>query len=180
MSTLSDNNLASAQVLGTLDAVGRQAAETRRAADQGFDALVESWEARLSPLALTAEEPLPPGLYDRIQARLDGGGLELPGTFTSRAVSAAWQEMLPGLEMRMLHRDEAKRRQTLLVRMQAGAIYPQHGHDGQDEEIYIIDGDLVIGELTLNAGDFHLARAARIHPMHLSRTGCVALINQGY
>ena len=64
--------------------------------------------------------------------------------------------------------------------MQAGATYPQHGHDGQDEEIYIIEGDLVIGELTLNAGDFHLARASRVHPMHLSRTGCVALINQGY
>ena len=180
MSSLDSTDLATGLVLGTLDSESRAAAEESRAADPAFDALVESWDARLSPLALVAEEPMPAGLYDRIAARLDGAGQELPGTFTSRAASAAWEQKLPGLEMRLLHRDKAKRRQTLLVRMAAGATYPQHGHDGQDEEIYIIDGDLTIGELTLTAGDFHLARASRVHPMHLSRTGCTAIINQGY
>ena len=180
MSQTAEFDLATGLVLGTLNAHDRTKAEERRARDPALDVLAQSWELRLGPLALTEEAALPPGLFERIDAKLRGQGAELPGTFTSRAADAAWQAMLPGLEMRMLYRDEAKRRQTLLVRMQAGATFPQHGHDGQDEEIYILEGDLVIGELTLNAGDFHMARAERVHPLHISRTGCVALINQGY
>ena len=180
MTGMIEIDLAAGLVLGTLDAPARTDAASRRAQDPAFDALTESWELWLAPLALTEEAPLPAGLFDRIENQLRTQGAELPGTFTSRAADATWQTMLPGLEMRMLRRDEAKRRQTLLVRMQAGATFPQHGHDGQDEEIYILEGDLVIGELTLNAGDFHMARASRVHPLHISRTGCVALINQGY
>ena len=180
MTAVDEIDLAAGLVLGLLDSSARADAISRRSHDPAFDSLVETWEVRLAPLALTETAPMPPGLLDRIEAQLRDQGDELPGTFTSRAADANWQTLLPGLEMRMLRRDEVKRRQTLLVRMQAGATFPQHGHDGQDEEIYILEGDLVIGELTLNAGDLHMARASRVHPLHISRTGCVALINQGY
>jgi anti-sigma factor ChrR (cupin superfamily) len=180
MSNIDKKDLAAEFVVGTLEAADRDAAKSLQAQDAAFAALVDAWENRLAPLALADGDQ--PGMdsFDAVEKAILDRGEELPGTFTSRASAAVWQEMLPGLEMRMLRRDESKRRQTLLVRMQPGAIYPQHGHDDQDEEIFILEGDLVIGELVLGAGDFHMALAERVHPQHHSRKGCIALINQGY
>jgi quercetin dioxygenase-like cupin family protein len=175
-----DSELAEDYVIGTLSAEGRQIAANRLDTDAAFAALVTDWEARLAPLALGRAVEPPPGLLESIEARIAGAGAELPGTYTSRGEGAQWVEMIPGLKMRLLYRNEAARRQTILVKMEPNATFPEHGHDEQDEEIYILEGDLVIGELTLKAGDFHLARATRVHPQHWSRTGCVALINQGY
>jgi anti-sigma factor ChrR (cupin superfamily) len=172
--------LAAEFVAGTLDETDRNRAKALLAGDRAFAAVVEAWENRLAPLALVDGER--PGMesLDAVERAIMARGEELPGTFTSRAADAVWREMLPGLECRVLRRDEAKRRQTMLVRMRPGAIYPQHGHDDQDEEIFILEGDLVIGELVLGAGDFHMALAERVHPEHKSRKGCVALINQGF
>lgn len=64
--------LAAEYVLGTLEA--REVARVRAAiaADAGFAALVEAWEARLAPLAraIPPAEP-PPDLLARIEAALD-------------------------------------------------------------------------------------------------------------
>ena len=180
MSTIDAKHLAAEFVLGTLDEPGRVAAKKLQANDAAFATLVESWENRLAPLALAGSDLPAIATFDAIERSIQGRGEELPGTFTSRASSAVWQQMLPGLEMRLLRRDEGKRHQTLLVRMQPGAIYPQHGHDEQDEEIFILEGDLVIGEIVLGAGDFHMALAERVHPHHQSPKGCIALISQGY
>jgi anti-sigma-K factor RskA len=65
--------LAGEYVLGTLDAREARAVEQAMAADPEFQALVEAWEARLAPLtALALPESPPPGLWDRIEATLDG------------------------------------------------------------------------------------------------------------
>jgi quercetin dioxygenase-like cupin family protein len=180
MKKLLDTELAEDYVLGTLSGEERQIVAQRLDIDADFSALVSAWDERLAPLALGGEAEPPVGLLASIEARIAGSGADLPGTFTSRGEGAAWVEMIPGLKMRLLYRNEAARRQTILVRMEPNATFPQHGHDDQDEEIYILEGDLVIGELTLKAGDFHLARANRVHPQHRSPSGCVALINQGY
>ncbi|MFL5101025.1 MAG: cupin domain-containing protein [Xanthobacteraceae bacterium] len=44
-----------------------------------------------------------------------------------------------------------------MIRGQPGARLPGHEHD-DDEEMYVLAGDLSIGTLTLHAGDYHLAR----------------------
>jgi quercetin dioxygenase-like cupin family protein len=175
-----DTELAEDYVLGALSLEERENLSKRLETNGALAAAVGEWESRLSPLALAGSVAPPPDMLDRIEARIAAAGSELPGTFTSRGEGAPWVEMIPGLKMRLLYRNEAARRQTILVRMEPNATFPEHGHDDQDEEIYILEGDLVIGELTLNAGDYHLARADRVHPQHWSRTGCVALINQGY
>jgi anti-sigma factor ChrR (cupin superfamily) len=66
-----------------------------------------------------------------------------------------------------------------MVRIEAGAEFPDHDHN-QDEEIFVLEGDLIMGELTLKAGDYHLAQASRHHPVSRSRTGCLCIITQGY
>ncbi len=65
--------LAGEYVLGTLDAREARAVEQAMATDPDFHALVDAWEARLAPLtALALPEAPPPGLWERIEAALDG------------------------------------------------------------------------------------------------------------
>ncbi|BDG74904.1 anti-sigma factor [Roseomonas fluvialis] len=65
--------MAGEYVLGTLDAHEAHAVERAMEADPAFRALVEAWQARLAPLvALATPESPPPGLWERIEAVLDG------------------------------------------------------------------------------------------------------------
>jgi len=177
MSRTDDNALAAEYVLGALEGGALVAARARAVEDHAFRHLVEDWERRLAPLALTAEMPVPPGLIERIEARITEGGAELPGTITRRAGSGEWMEVSPGLHIKVLNRIESLGRHTFMARLAPGAEYIEHDHD-QDEEIYMIEGDLVIGELVLKAGDFHVARTGKHHPVHRSRTGCLCIISQ--
>lgn len=65
--------MAGEYVLGTLDTHDARLVERAMATDPEFRALVEAWEARLAPLtALALPEAPPPGLWERIEAALDG------------------------------------------------------------------------------------------------------------
>lgn len=172
-----DEDLAGAYVLGTLDADAREACRLRIVEDAAFAALVERWERRLVPLALDDEVPPPSGLFDAIMARIDASGVELPGTRTMRAGEGAWIAVSPGLSIKILNRIAALNRHTFMARLEPGAEYVDHDHE-QDEEIYMISGDLIIGELVLKAGDFHVAQAGRHHPVHRTKTGCLCIISQ--
>ena len=46
----------------------------------------------------------------------------------------------------MLNEIASVGRQTFMAELQPGAEYADHDHD-QDEEIYVISGDLIIGEI---------------------------------
>ncbi|MFL5101028.1 MAG: cupin domain-containing protein, partial [Xanthobacteraceae bacterium] len=69
-----------------------------------------------------------------------------------------------------------KGRVTYLIRGQPGARLPSHEHD-DDEEIYVLSGDLTMGTLTLRAGDFHLARRGVQHPTATTAAGCMLLVS---
>jgi quercetin dioxygenase-like cupin family protein len=174
---MTDDERASAYVLGTLDASERERCRLRTIEDAGFAGLVTTWENRLAPLALQEETAVPDNLLGAIEARIGASGVELPGTMTVRAGAGEWIDVSPGLRIKIMNRVEALNRQTFMAWLQPGAEYSDHDHD-QDEEIYMIEGDLIIGELVLKAGDFHVARAGRHHPVHRTRTGCLCLITQ--
>ena len=101
----------------------------------------------------------------------------LGNTHRSEAGAGDWIEAAPGLRIKIMNRIEAANRETFMAWLQPGAEYVDHDHD-QDEEIYMIEGDLIIGEVVLKAGDFHVARAGRHHPVHRTKTGCICLISQ--
>ena len=174
---MTDLELATALVLGTLDGDERERARIRAIEDRAFAGVVAAWENRLAPLALGEAEPLPSGLFEKIEARIETSGVELPGTFTLRAGSGEWRQVSPGLRIKMLNEIESVGRQTFMAELQPGAEYTDHDHD-QDEEIYMISGDLIIGGLVLEAGDFHVAKTGKHHPTHKSRTGCLCIISQ--
>jgi mannose-6-phosphate isomerase-like protein (cupin superfamily) len=174
---MTDNERASAYVMGLLDQEARAQCRLRVIEDASFATLVGDWERRLAPLALTEEAEVPDGLLQFIEARIAKTGIEVPGTVTVRAGAGDWIEVSPGLKIKIMNRVEAINRQTFMAWLQPGAEYSDHDHD-QDEEIYMIEGDLIIGELVLKAGDFHVARAGRHHPVHRTTAGCLCLISQ--
>lgn len=141
-------------------------------ADAGLRRKAEGWQATLAPLEGAESEPVPPGSFEKILARIDAQGMFLPGTATKRAAEAEWLEYSEGIVYRVLKVDERLGRQTLLVKMQPGAVYRSHAHD-IDEECLVIEGDLRFGELVLRAGDFHLATPAMTHPVGTTTAGCL-------
>lgn len=170
--TRPDSPLPAEYALGLLRGDERRAAETRLAADSGLRKQADGWQAQLAPLDGAGAEPMPAGAFEKILARIDDEGLSLPGTATLRGASAEWLEYSEGIAYRVLKVDEQLKRQTLLVKMQPGAIYKSHAHD-IDEECLVIEGDLRYGDLVLRAGDFHLAEPGTHHPTGTTTTGCL-------
>lgn len=174
---MNDEELAQEYVIGTLDGAARERVRIRAVEDRKFAALVSEWENRLAPLALSDEATIPTGAFKTIEAKLQASQIELPGTVTRRKGTGEWQQAGPGLKIQVMHENHKLNRHTFMAWLEPGAEYVDHDHD-QDEEIYMIEGDLVIGDVTLLAGDFHVAKAGKHHPVHRTRTGCICLISQ--
>jgi quercetin dioxygenase-like cupin family protein len=167
---------AAAFAMGLLDGEAHAAAARRAGADPAFEAQVEAWEARLAPLisGLAPIDPGPDALF-LAERRLDA--LSVPGFVgtTLRADEGAWHPWVPGIAAKLLNRRPEANREMVLVRVDPGTPFPTHPHH-EDEELFMISGDLWFGDIELKAGDFHLARAGTVHPPAFSRHGCLCII----
>jgi anti-sigma factor ChrR (cupin superfamily) len=166
-------------VLGTLPEASRSAAHVRMYNDSGFQAEVLAWEGCL----LTADAPLEVApkadLWDRIEAAVDAID-KLPETRTyrkeiGRKEAGAWETLLPGVHKKQLHIDTVQGWQTFLLRMDPGAAYASHAHTAA-EECFVLDGEMMIGDVHFVAGDYHIAYAGSEHPVVTTRTGFTAYI----
>jgi anti-sigma factor ChrR (cupin superfamily) len=93
-----------------------------------------------------------------------------------RAEAGAWEKTpFPGVEIRQLFVDKLTGTVTTLLRAAAGAVYPAHRHGGL-EHVYVIDGDLIFDDHTLETGDYEVSGGATRHSSITSKTGCLALI----
>jgi len=168
--------MAAALVLGTLRGADRSRALALEQSEPEFKRAVAGIERSLAPLLDILDKEAPPSdQFAAIEARIDHARATLPGTFTMRAGSYDWQPLAEGVDAAMLWHNEKAKRQSMLIRMQPGAHYKSHEHD-DDEECFVIEGDLVFGELRLKAGDFHLAPRGRTHPPAYSPSGCLLYI----
>lgn len=148
--------LAGEYVLGTLDAAARQRFEARIAVDDAAAGAVLAWEERLSPLAgRTDEVKPPPTVWTAIRRRIADAPAP-DGTRTIRAEAGNWEPHSPGVTMKRLHVDETAGMRSFLLCMAPGAVVASHDHPA-DEECLVLEGELVVGDLTLRAGDYHLA-----------------------
>ncbi len=87
------------------------------------------------------------------------------------AGATPWKQSgFPGITIRALYVDRARGRETMLVRMEAGASYLPHHHEGV-EESFVLEGDIACDGETLTAGDYHRAEAGTYHgvPDHQHR-----------
>lgn len=88
---------------------------------------------------------------------------------------SAWLSLpIPGVSFKLLSLDRAKDYAVVLAKLDPGATYPAHMHFGP-EEIYMLSGDLWIGEVKLWAGDFHTAAPGSRHEVNRSDGGCVII-----
>lgn len=168
--------IAADYALGTLDAAARRQAEALMAADPAFAALVEAWEARLAPLALTLPEVAPPAdLLPRLEAKIHRGERRQRAETTVYAEEGGWLAIAAGVRIKVLAVDAEAGVRSFMLEMQAGALLPAHRHGGV-EECVMVSGDLVLGDLALKAGDYHRIAAGTLHPPGISRGGCLAFI----
>ena len=96
---------------------------------------------------------------------LEGASWNVTGQEGSRAAvegseylagdAQGWQATdAPGFWVKSLHRDDARGEKTLLMKVDAGAFAPLHNHDGEFEQIYVLEGSFYDQHCTLRAGDY--------------------------
>ncbi len=170
---MTDPDIVAAEyVLGLSRTEQRKAIEEQLNSDVDLHARVQRWQDEFATLDAEGGETLPDGLLQSVLARIDSQGVQLPGSITLRGAGADWQRMSEGVAYRMLREDKTNGRQSFLVRMDPGAVYPPHPHD-EDEECLMIEGDLRFGDLELHAGDYHVALKGMSHPAGRTVQGCL-------
>lgn len=81
---------------------------------------------------------------------------------------------VPGAFIKLLSFNRDQGYAVVLGRLDPGGRYPAHHHSGA-EELYLLSGDLRIGERTLRAGDFHHSDTGTFHSDNVSEQGCTLL-----
>lgn len=127
-------------------------------------------------LAMVVPAPGPdPSLRRRLFDRIQAAPTVVPSGHDMtlvRSGDTSWISLpVPGVEVRPLLGQN-----TVLVRMQPGAVYPAHEHR-QTEQCYVLEGSVTDSAgITAFAGDFVCMRAGSTHePIH-TETGCLFLL----
>ncbi len=99
---------------------------------------------------------------------------ELSGVVV-RAEEGRWHQVMPGIDVKRLFIDPITKNMTSLLRVAAGAIYPAHRHAGL-EHLYVVDGDAIFDDHTLNTGDYEARTPQSVHSTVTSTDGCLLLV----
>lgn len=170
-----DNHRAADYVLGALSAEERAKISRAAAVDPKLAGDIAFWNERLAAIAGHEEIEPPADMFARIQAAIATRRTSLPGTLTVRDGEGAWETLADGVERKMLWSNGPNGRITFLVRMAPGARYAAHAHD-DDEECYVVSGDITFDTLKLQGGDYHLAFRGNSHPAAFTVDGCLLLV----
>ncbi len=81
----------------------------------------------------------------------------------------------PGVELRVLHRNEATGGVTVLRKFQAGITVPAHVHRQANESAYILSGEWEESGVVHRAGTFFHAPKGKLHGPHIARTEVISL-----
>lgn len=81
----------------------------------------------------------------------------------------------PGIAVRVLSDDRGLKRTTICVRMQPGSSYPPHPHEAM-EECLVLEGELLVGDVLLRAGDYQRAEPGSRHAEQTTKTGALLLL----
>lgn len=127
--------------------------------------LMDQFLQNLTPLAP------PAGLRAKVLERIH---TPAPDFLTLR-VDTGWESVAPALEVKLLTYDTRGGTKSFLVRAQAGASMPAHHHHGY-EECLVLEGEIIIGDTVLRAGDFHGARSHTQHPVIRTDLGALVYV----
>lgn len=89
-----------------------------------------------------------------------------------------WQPLLEdgvqtaGIHIKSLRHDSSSSRSpTIQLKFEPGASYPYHNHPS-GEEIFVLEGEVTVGEITLRAGDYLYTPPGFKHRVSSER-GCI-------
>lgn len=123
---------------------------------------------------------VPPALHTRLRTRLlaqvaqENACLQ-PGFQTVRGNEGEWIEARPGAHIKILHQEGDSGLLTYLARLAPG--FEMHGHPHPfDEECIMLEGDLWLGDLKLQAGDYHFAAKGLHHGRLRSENGALVFL----
>jgi anti-sigma factor ChrR (cupin superfamily) len=118
----------------------------------------------------------PMHLWGRLAQRLAAEtGQEPVSPAARRPAEAEWEEVAPGISVKLLATDAENGRVSMLVRLAPGTDYPPHSHFGI-EELHLLDGELMIDNRKLYPGDYSRAEAGSVDRRVWSETGCTCVI----
>ena len=86
-----------------------------------------------------------------------------------------WEQVAPGISVKMLATDTEKNSVSMLVRLEPGTDYPAHCHAGV-EELHLLHGELMVDDRKLYPGDFIHAEAGSVDHRVWSETGCTCVL----
>lgn len=94
---------------------------------------------------------------------------------TVRPAEGEWVEVEPGVTTKTLGTDPDRGIEMRLVRMEPGASWKSHHHDGP-EEVFVIRGSWRCLGTNLHPGDFHRAGVGTEHETTSSASGCKLIV----
>ncbi len=132
------------------------------------ETLVDELALALAPIAPAPARSA--ALKERIAARV---GRERRRFVTVRAADGSWQPVAPGIAIKVLDDDGSM--QAFLLRLDPGARLPAHVH-ASDELCVVLEGALRMGDISIGAGDYHLALAGSGHDDIVSEGGALVFV----
>jgi anti-sigma factor ChrR (cupin superfamily) len=179
--------LASLYALGALSPSEQQAFEAELSGNPDLQALARSLQATIAVAAATIPPvAMPPALKENVLRRIDeleaaktaGRDLSMARVglrFAMAAGESGWKQLpVPGASIKLLSLERDLGYAVLMGKLEPGARYPAHVNAGP-EDLYVLTGDLVIGDRKLVAGDFHHADAGSRHEENYSVEGCTLI-----
>lgn len=146
-----------------------------------FAALVDT--ITIATLSQLPEEPPPPGMREKILARVQEESARAsdltpaPEAFAYLlANEGKWIPLpFPGARIKELSANKDDGVTVFLLEMDPDTRFPSHHHHGA-EMAYVLEGDLQTEGRTLHAGDFVRADGSSEHGSLYSHAGCRALL----
>jgi anti-sigma factor ChrR (cupin superfamily) len=176
--------LAASYALGVLDAPEVAEFERLLAANPACLREVQAFQEVATGLAHGAPLARPPArLKENLMRRIAlpaedaqaSGAAKFFG-LVLRAGEGRWiQTPFPGVEIKRLFKDPVTGAITTLLKAAAGAVYPAHEHGGL-EQVFVIDGDMIFDDHTLDTGDYEVSAGETRHSAIRTTEGCLALI----
>ena len=173
---------AAAYALGTLSDDEARAVEARLAlGDPRYLAEVAAFRSVAEDLAHATSPHLPsPAARARVLgaiAALEAPFIDQDGIRFVRAAQYDWKPgVFDGVEFKILRADPEAGRVTLLTKLAPGTVYPRHQHD-DFEELFLLDGDVVVNGVPMHPGDYCSAAPGSVHDGIRTVGGCTLVVS---
>ena len=96
--------------------------------------------------------------------------------YVALATDKQWQPgPYPGVELMLIHKNEATGGVTVLRKFQAGMTIPAHIHPEANEFVYVLSGEWEEAGIRYSTGAFFFAPRGQAHGPHLAKTEVVSL-----